>query len=156
MESALSAITDDTALIQPATWRDVNAVNQLERACFPKDAWPIWDIVGVLTLPNVIRLKAVHKEKIIGFAAVDKRPIQKIAWIATICVQPEYRRQGIGSALLQACENSVNLPSIRLSVRASNRGAIDLYQRHGYKQMEVWLHYYPDREDAIVLGKKLR
>lgn len=155
MESALSAIPDDPALIQPATWRDLNAVNRLERICFPKDMWPIWDVVGVLTLPNVVRLKAVRENRIIGFAAVDLRQAEKTGWIATLGVLPEYRRQGIASALLGRCEKSAGLPCMKLSVRASNQQAIKLYLNKGYKQVGIWPGYYLDREDAIVLEKQL-
>jgi ribosomal-protein-alanine N-acetyltransferase len=155
MESTLSAIPDNSTSIQPASWRDVNAVNRLERICFPKDMWPIWDIVGVLTLPNVVRLKAVRDESIVGFAAVDQRYNEKIGWIATLGVLPEYRRQGIASALIGCCEKRAGLPSMKLSVRVSNQPAIDLYRNHGYKQVGIWSGYYLDREDALVLEKQL-
>jgi ribosomal-protein-alanine N-acetyltransferase len=155
MESTLSALPDNPAIIQTASWRDVNAVNRLERICFPKDMWPIWDIVGVLTLPNVVRLKAVRDGSMVGFAAVDQRQNEKTGWIATLGVLPDHRRQGIGSALLSDCEKRAGLPSMKLSVRASNRAAIELYRNHGYIPIDVWQGYYLDREDAIVLEKKL-
>jgi ribosomal-protein-alanine N-acetyltransferase len=143
------------ALIQPATWRDINPVRRLEQVCFPKDAWPLWDILGVLTLPNVLRLKAVVRGELVGFAACDVRQAQNTAWIATIGVLPEYRRQGIGAALLQACESRLGVGSIRLSVRRSNQTAIRLYERLGYQQVGAWAGYYEDGEDALVLEKVL-
>lgn len=155
MESSLSTLPDNPAKIQPASWRDVNAVLQLERICFPKDMWPIWDIVGVLTLPNVVRLKAMRDGSLVGFAAVDQRHNEKTGWIATLGVLPDYRRQGIGSALLEDCEQRAGLPCMKLSVRASNRTALGLYHNHGYQPIDVWQGYYLDREDAIVLEKKL-
>lgn len=155
MESIISAIPRNSVKILPATWRDVNAVHRLGRVCFPKDAWPIWDIVGVLTLPKVIRLKAINEGHIVGFVAVDKRPSEDLAWIAIIGVLPDYRERGIASALLRTCEKRVDLSRIKLSVRASNQQAIYLYRRNGYKQVEVWPLYYQDREDALVLEKQL-
>ena len=86
---------------------DLNEVlRQLESVCFPKDAWPLLDMLGVLTLPNVVRLKAVVGEQMVGFIAGDIRRVENVAWIATIGVLPEYRRRGIGTALLQACERA--------------------------------------------------
>lgn len=141
--------------IQPATWRDFNAIRHLEQVCFPQDAWPFFDILGVLTFPKVIRLKAVVGEKLVGFVACDPRPTQNLAWIATIGVLPAYRRQGIASTLIQTCEEQIDLPAIRLTVRASNRNAINLYYELGYEQVGLWLRYYPDKENALVFEKRI-
>ena len=76
------------ALIQEASWRDLNALRQLEKVCFPKDHWPLLDLIGVLSFPNVVRLKAMAGGRMVGFIGVDVRPRQKLAWVATICVMP--------------------------------------------------------------------
>ena len=142
-------------MILPATWRDFNIIRQIEHICFPRDAWPFWDIFSVLTLPNVVRLKAVCNSQTVGFIASDVRPAEKMAWIATICVLPEFRQRGIGTALLHACEGRINLPSMRLNVRASNETAVRLYKNLGYSQIGVWPRYYQDGEDALILEKRL-
>jgi ribosomal protein S18 acetylase RimI-like enzyme len=38
-------------------------------------------------------------------------------------------------------------------VRASNEGAIRLYDQEGYQRTEVWQSYYNDGEAAIVMEK---
>ena len=141
--------------IEPATWRDVNALRHIEKACFPKDAWPLWDLIGVLSLPNVVRLKAVLAGEMVGFIAGDVRPRERLAWIATVGVLPELRGRGIGSALIQACEAQLGVPCVRLSVRASNQDAIHLYLTLGYQKIGLWPAYYQDREDAVVMEKQL-
>jgi len=113
----------------------------------------LWDLIGVLTFPNVIRLKAMRDDKMIGFAAVDLRPSEQTAWIATIGVLPEYRGRGIGRQLMQACEQQVTLKSIRLNVRTSNHVAIQLYQDLGYIKIGVWPSYYSDGEEALIMEK---
>lgn len=141
--------------IQSAGLRDLGALRRLEKACFDKDAWSLFDLVAVLTWPEVIRLKAMENGAMIGFAAVDPRPSQAVAWIATIGVDPGYQRRGIGRALLRACEGRINLPLARLSVRISNNGAISLYEKEGYRTCDVWKDYYSDGEDALVMEKVL-
>jgi len=141
--------------IEPATWRDVNALRHIEKVCFPKDAWPLWDLIGVLSLPNVVRLKAVQTGEMVGFIAGDIRPREHLAWIATVGVLPEHRGRGIGGALIKACEAELNVPQVRLSVRASNQEAIHLYLALGYQKIGVWPDYYQDREDAVVMEKQL-
>jgi len=142
--------------IEPATWRDLKDLHQLEKVCFNLDAWPLLDILGVLTIPQIIRLKAVDNEILVGFIAVDPRRSQQTAWIATLAVIPAYRKSGIGSTLLRITEEEVNLPRIRLSVRQSNHPAIQLYQKHGYQQIEVWKKYYKGGDNALVFEKYLK
>lgn len=155
MSQAELVAPGSAVLIEPATWRDLNALRHLEKVCFPKDAWPLWDLVGVLTLPNVVRLRAVVEHQMIGFIAGDVRPSERLAWIATIGVLPEYRGRGIGRALLQACEQRLTTPHVRLNVRISNQAAIQLYQTSGYQRAGIWPAYYQDGEDALIMEKEL-
>jgi len=141
--------------IQTAGLLDLGALRRLERVCFEKDAWPILDIFAILTWPDVIRLKVVDNDQMVGFVGVDPRPSQSVAWITTIAVDPRYQRQGIGRMLLHACEERVDQPRIRLSVRMSNHNAISLYEKEGYGMIDVWKNYYADYEDAMVMEKKL-
>ncbi len=166
--------------IEPATWRDLGALRHLEQVCFPQDAWPLWDLVGVLTISNVVRFKAVVEGQMAGFIAGEMRRSDEVAWIATVGVLPEYRRQGIGHALIDIAEKelfraarelfrterellkskgslgtaSINPKvAIRLSVRISNHEAIELYERIGYQRINTWPGYYEGGEDALIMEK---
>jgi ribosomal-protein-alanine N-acetyltransferase len=141
--------------IQTANLLDLTALRKLEKICFGKDAWPLLDLVAVLTWPEVIRLKVVQDGEMIGFAACDPRPSKSEAWIATIAVDPRWQRQGIGRSLLRTCEVKAKLPRVKLSVRMSNHGAIALYEKEGYKVVDVWGRYYADQEDALIMEKIL-
>ena len=139
--------------IETASWHDLNPLRQIEKECFAEDAWPLFDLIAVLTFPNIVRLKAVVDGRMIGFAGGEPKPSERVGWITTLGVLPAYRRQGIARALLEACEAALNLPRISLSVRRSNLAAIELYQRAGYQQKGVWPRYYYGGEDALVLEK---
>lgn len=141
--------------IQTASLRDLAALRRLEQACFEKDAWPLLDLMAVLTWPNVIKLKAVEDGEMVGFAACDPRPSEHTSWIATIGVDPRYQRRGIGRALLRACEEQTHQPSLRLTVRMSNHTAISLYEKEGYRSVDIWRRYYNDGEDGLVMEKRL-
>lgn len=140
--------------IVPASIRDLNALRKLERICFEKDSWPLFDLIAVLTFPDVVRLKAMEDDQMVGFVAGDPRPSQGFSWIATIGVLPEYRRQGIGRKLLHACESQLKTARLKLSVRTSNRIAITLYEQEGYRTVDIWKAYYNDGENAIVMEKQ--
>ena len=141
--------------IQTANIIDLGALRRLETACFDKDAWPLLDLIAVLTWPEVIRLKAVEAGEMIGFVAGDPRSSDGVAWISTIAVDPCYQRRGVGRALLRACEAQIELPRMKLTVRVSNQGAIALYEQEGYQMVDLWQGYYNDGEDGLVMGKNL-
>lgn len=141
--------------ILPASLLDLNALRKLEKESFASDAWPLFDLIAVLTFPEVVRLKAVEDDQMVGFVAGDPRPREGWGWIATIAVDPRYQRRGIGTALLISCETQLGVPRSRLTVRMSNQGAISMYEKEGYKTIDVWKAYYNDGEDAIVMEKEL-
>lgn len=141
--------------IQPASLRDLGALRRLAHACFDKDAWPLLDLIAVLTWPDVTRLKAVENGELIGFVAGDPRVSEGASWVATIGVDPRYQRRGIGRALLRACEERTRLPRIKLTVRMSNEAAISLYEQEGYRSVDIWRRYYSDGEDGLVMEKRL-
>jgi ribosomal-protein-alanine N-acetyltransferase len=127
----------------------------LEHVCFDRDAWSLFDLIAVLSWTDVIRLKAVEDGSMIGFVAGETRPSQGTAWIATLAVDPRYQQRGIGRALLRACESRLKLPLVKLTVRVSNQGAITLYEKEGYRTVDIWKRYYRDGEDGLVMEKSL-
>lgn len=151
--TAIAKVLDEVT-VEAASLRDLLPLRSLERLCFPKDSWPLLDLIGVLTMPNIVRLKAVLAGEMVGFIAGDIRRHEKLSWIATFCVAPEYQRRGIGKALLEVCEQQLPMPTIRLSVRASNQAAIHLYLNNGYVKVGEWPRYYNDGETAVIMEKK--
>lgn len=139
--------------ILTATLFDLVPLRRIEQACFPTDAWPLLDLIAVLSYPDVIRLKAMEAGQMVGFVAGDMRRNEGVGWIATIGVLPEFRRQGIARNLLLECERQMNLSIIRLCVRPDNSGAIHLYEMEGYRAIETWKNYYNDGGNALVMEK---
>lgn len=135
----------------PASLRDLNSLRRFERDVFPQDSWPLIDLIAVLSLPGIRRIKAVAGEDLAGFVAGEFR--EGRAWITTIGVLPAYRRMGVARALLLACEAQLNAPLFRLCVRRSNLPAIRLYEKFGYHQVDIWSSYYNGGEDAVVMEK---
>jgi ribosomal protein S18 acetylase RimI-like enzyme len=88
-----------------------------------------------------------------GFIAGDPRRSEGTAWIATLGVLPEYRRQGIARLLLLECEKRLNSTRLRLCVRLDNAHAIRLYEQEGYLRVSTWTKYYNDGGDALVMEK---
>ena len=72
--------------------------------------------------------------------------------INTLAVAPEYRRMGIATGLVRFVLRNTGARRATLEVRRSNRAAIDLYEKLGFRATAVREQYYrnPD-EDGLIL-----
>ncbi|MCI7766744.1 MAG: ribosomal protein S18-alanine N-acetyltransferase [Oscillospiraceae bacterium] len=80
-------------------------------------------------------------------------------YIERIAVSSEFRKMGIGTALLTEFQKALsdNSESISLEVRASNLPAIALYGSFGFERAGVRRGLYcSPKEDGIVMIKKIR
>jgi len=80
--------------------------------------------------------------------------------INNVAVRPEYRRCGIGAALLGRVIDEArrrNATAAFLEVRSANHAAQALYEKYGFKAIARRADYYADpREDAVVMSLVLR
>ena len=80
--------------------------------------------------------------------------------ITNIATHPDYRRQGYGKAIVEALikyskNNGIN--SISLEVRESNRAAIELYSRLGFKVEGKRKDFYTKpTENALIMILNLK
>jgi len=84
------------------------------------------------------------------------------AHILNLCVDPKYRQLGYGQRLLEEILERAErdeVSEIFLEVRPSNKKAIALYNKKGFRHVANRPSYYQareGREDAAVLSKRLR
>ncbi|KAF0110419.1 MAG: ribosomal-protein-alanine N-acetyltransferase [Chloroflexi bacterium] len=139
----------------PAGLGDLSQLRVIEKVCFPLDAWPLIELIAVLMLPGLVKVKAEVDHRMVGFVGGDAHRSDGVGWITTLGVLPQCRRFGIASALLDRCEREMGMPVVKLTVRRSNASAQNLYFERGYQQIEIWKEYYDGGEDGLVLQKKL-
>jgi len=77
----------------------------IEKACFPLDAWPLLELITVLILPNLVKIKAEVDGKMVGFIGGDAHRGENVGWITTLGVLPQFQRLGIATALLDCVRN---------------------------------------------------
>ena len=70
--------------------------------------------------------------------------------ILNFCVEPDYRKKGIGSKLFNEVERIAS-GVISLEVRVSNTNAIEFYSNRGFKKALIRKGYYSNGEDAILM-----
>lgn len=77
------------------------------------------------------------------------------AHIATLAIQPEYRRQGLAKRLLVEALRTAYQEGARqalLEVRAGNEAAQAMYRTFGFEEVGRRARYYKDNgEDAILM-----
>jgi ribosomal-protein-alanine N-acetyltransferase len=80
------------------------------------------------------------------------------AHLLLLAVQPNARREGVGTALLKWLEKSCDtagIAQVRLEVRASNDMAKQFYASLGYRLVGRMNAYYDSQEAAVVMEKSL-
>lgn len=82
-----------------------------------------------------------QESNIAGYALLTKTFSQEaggmVVWIDELYVMPEYRRCGLGHEFFSYLQNNLcdNVKRIRLEVEESNKKAISLYKRMGFKDL---------------------
>src|SRR6185437_675909 len=93
-------------------------------------------------------------DRIVGCVVGDSDGGQ--ARVLNLCVDPEYRRQGIASSLLIMIENILGAPYVTLMVEDKNLGAQALYRLHGYLPVSDLRNYYGRNRHGILMQKHRR
>ncbi|AEF16719.1 MULTISPECIES: ribosomal protein S18-alanine N-acetyltransferase [Thermoanaerobacterium] len=77
--------------------------------------------------------------------------------ITNIAVHPDFRGQGVGSAIVEGLielAKNKGITSMTLEVRESNLVAQSLYKKYGFKPVGKRRGYYQDNnEDAVIMWK---
>ena len=136
--------------------RDLPAIERIERDSYTTP-WSRSMFAGELSKASSICLGAFDDDtgELTGYLIVSR---YVDAWhVMNIAVEPNVRRAGIATALLQQLFETTADDSRRgytLEVRVSNEGAINLYQRLGFQARGIRRGYYTDnREDALIMWR---
>ncbi len=143
-------------IIRTMQLADVKAIAELEIVCF-SDPWSENSIASELENRLSYWLVAEEAGKVVGY--VGSQSVLDGADMMNLAVAPEFRRQGIGEALVNALVDHLRqkgIIALLLEVRASNTPAIGLYQSLGFEQVGRRPKYYHHpREDALIMRKEL-
>lgn len=103
-----------------------------------------------------LNLKMMQGDIMAGFAITQI--VLDEATLFNIAIDPAFQRQGLGRALLEDLLQELeerDVVTLWLEVRASNAGAIALYEALGFNEVSIRRNYYPaaqGREDAIMMA----
>ena len=141
--------------IRQAKLYDVPAMARIERDSF-EAPWSADEITKDVTAGgNVYVAVALAGDERAGYAEI--RMISGEAQIYNIAIAPEFRREGIGEALLRHCIDKAEADGcklVTLEVRGSNEAAMELYKKLGFHEVGCRKGYY-NGEDAVLMDLDL-
>ncbi len=132
-------------------YRDLPAVAQIERAVF-RPPWSVREFAFEISKPSGICLAAIDGDDLLGYLlSCPQGPLWNLRNLA---VSGRRRRRGVATALLGALLQSKAVAGshVVLEVRESDRGAIGLYERFGFRTVGRRPDFYRNaREDALLM-----
>ena len=131
---------------------DIEAIRRLELLCF-KDPWSSESIRQEIEDNPLADYRVVTVDgRLVGYCGYWT--IGDEGNITNVAIDPKFRGLGLGTRLVRnMMENgeNVNLKGFTLEVRISNKAAIGLYEKLGFKNEGIRPGYYQDGEDAIIM-----
>lgn len=138
-------------------WWHIEELLPIEAEVFGEQPWTARTFWSELGQPATRHYLVVLADRaVVGYAGLCDYPDE--AWVQTMAVAPAHRRRGLGATLLAALLDEAARRGQRvvsLEVRADNRPAQRLYERHGFVPAGVRRGYYqPSGTDALVLTRR--
>lgn len=144
LNGVVPAVEFPTALsLRPATVEDIAPLGQMDELCFGVPAevaqsWLAQDLGGPNHWLLVAELQGVRIGKITVLLGETE------AYIAGVCLEPQYRGQGYGKAILTRTVAQIAAQYqgiITLEVACNNENALTLYRRCGFEVVTVYDYY---------------
>lgn len=137
---------------------DLDALVALEEASFDHDRVSRVQFRRHIGSDSAVVLVAEERGRVLGAALLFFRHGAKAARLYSIAVTRAARGQGLGAALLEACEREARkrgCSAMRLEVRTDNASAMALYEKRGYVRRKRAPGFYENGMDAWRYLKEL-
>jgi ribosomal-protein-alanine N-acetyltransferase len=144
-----------TLEIRRLSYSDLPQVIAVERRAFPTP-WSLAMFVLELSKPSGVCLAALRDGTVVGHLVCSR--YDAVWHLMNIAVDPGVRRQGIAASLLaellERIDDGTGSAQLTLEVRPTNRPAIKLYERFGFRSAGTRPRYYQDNgEDALIMWR---
>ncbi len=146
--------------LRKAKVADLSQLVELENQCFSYDQLSRRNFHWMIKNAHSVFLVMEYKTRLIGYGLVLINAGTSLARLYSICTLPEYQGYGLASQLISELEtiaaDDEDCAYLRLEVKASNKGAIKLYEKLGYRKFTQKEDYYDDGETALCYEKRIR
>ena len=144
--------------LRPYQPSDFEVLYRIDQSCFPAGiAYGRLEMKFYLRSEGSYCLIAEADGEVAGFILTEQTA--RHAHIITLDVLETYRRRNIGSRLLEAAEQEAakqGAPRMVLETATTNKAAIALWKKHGYREIVTIAGYYGPGLDAFEMHKTLR
>ena len=144
----------------PARRRHLGPISLMSRALIERGLgwrWRPQRLARTLARDDTLCVVAQHHQAgCVGFALMRYDLLD--GHLLLFAVDPAFRRQGLGSRLLDWHEKAARLAGIErlhLEVRATNTSGRAFYKSRGWREVAVVRGYYDRREDAVRMLREL-
>ena len=130
---------------------ELEALVAMEEACYaPETCYSLATIRGFLDWEGSQLVRAHAGDRLAGFQMSNLISGQLI----TLDVHPEFRRKGIGSAILERTLSVMRrqrLPLAQCEIAVDNEPSIQLHKNFGFQTLGRIEGYYEDGSDALLM-----
>lgn len=147
-------------LLQLANPADALAIAELSRDLIETGlgwSWTQARVMQQIEDPETLVLTARSRGIVIGFNIMNFG--QETAHLSLFAVRHDWQRRGIGQRMFEwsrASAMTAGIATIRLELRADNRGACAFYRALGFEEAGWVAGYYSGRETALRMRLDLR
>lgn len=140
--------------IEPVTWGGIRAVVGIQKQSFPKRLAYGWGALATLHVwPGVLFLIAKDRETDAVMGCIIGDRSRGAARVMNLAIHPDYRRRGVGRALLQALDEAIPEGDVTLMVQEHNSAAQALYAAEGFLRSGTIPNYYGKGQHGIAMRK---
>jgi ribosomal-protein-alanine N-acetyltransferase len=136
---------------------DFDSLFEIDQSCYPVGiAYSKRELRVYLQMPGAESIVAETANALAGFCISAHQDAR--GYIVTIDVLEQFRRTGMGSALLNEVERRLaakGVHEVRLETATDNESAVAFWQKHGYRSLGVRKEYYPGGRDAFAMSKAI-
>lgn len=140
----------DEVEVRRLAYADLPSVLAIERRSFPAP-WSLAMFVLELSKPSGVCLAASGADGLAGYLVCSR--YADVWHVMNVSVDPERRREGIAGRMIATMLDVAGHDGrYTLEVRVSNHGAIEMYERFGFRRAGRRRRYYHDNgEDAMIM-----
>uniref|UniRef100_A0A7C1P179 GNAT family N-acetyltransferase n=1 Tax=Thermofilum pendens TaxID=2269 RepID=A0A7C1P179_THEPE len=140
--------------------KDLPEVMRIELSSFTFDAYDELTFIYLYKKCGNLFLVAEAERRIAGYSVtcVEQEGKALVGYVHSIAVDPAFRRQGVGRALMEETFRrlrSLGISEVKLDVSVNNEVGLRFWRSLGFEPIGVKKRYYADGSDALVMRMKL-